>query len=70
MAVKKNIPLPPEISNAVKEKLTDLQLGMERKGLVTAAPLEDLPGIQNALGFSEFIFKTCSRQPGLLLIHR
>jgi len=67
MAAKQNIPFPPDISEAVKEKTAALNLAMERKGLTTATPLENLPGIERALGFSDFIAKTCSRHPTLLV---
>ena len=67
MTARPNILLPPEISNAAKEKLAALQLAVAHKGLSLDTPLEDLPGVRYALGFSDFIAKTCSRNPRLLV---
>jgi len=67
MAARKNIPLPPEMICAVKENLATLKLALERQGLSTAKPLENIPGIESALCFSDFISKSCARHPAILV---
>ena len=67
MAAQQDISLPPEITIAVQEKITVCQKALERDGLSFNAPLENLPGIQHAWAFSNFISKTCIRNPAVLL---
>ena len=67
MAARQNISLPPEITGVVKEKLGACQQAIERKGLILDTRLENIPGIESALGFSDFISKTCTRHPAILV---
>ena len=67
MAARQNIPFPPEISDAVKEKLAACRQALEHAGLLLDTPLENLPGVDCALGFSDFISKTCIRNPTLFV---
>jgi glutamate-ammonia-ligase adenylyltransferase len=67
MADSKNIPLPPDIIHTVTENLAALEHAMAREGLILDTPLEKIPGIESALGFSEFISKTCARHPAILV---
>ena len=66
MAAQQDIPLPPEITIPVQEKLTICQQALDREGLSLTDPLTTIPGIQHAWAFSNFISKTCIRNPAML----
>ena len=67
MATQQNKPLPSEIANIVEDRLADCQQALNREGFSPAVPLTTIPGIQHAWAFSNFISKTCIRDPAMLL---
>ena len=67
MTVRPIIPLPIDSMRSVEEKLKAIQAALDRQGLSLAQAPQAIPGIHKALGFSDFIAKTCTRDPGILV---
>jgi len=67
MAILQKIPLPSKIASIVEDKLEACRQAIDDKGLSLAAPLAALPEIQHVWAFSDFISKTCIRNPAILV---
>jgi glutamate-ammonia-ligase adenylyltransferase len=67
MAARPKIPPSPEFLSVVEDKLAACRQAMARDGLTLGSPLESFPGIQPAWGYSNFISKTCIRNPAILV---